>query len=161
MSTRYYENLSPAYLGHYCRRLSNVIVEQSSEILNEMGIVTPSASISAITYLHMNSPISVANLAEALGVSHQMATQRVNQLEKLGLIQRIHLEGDKRVKQVILTPLAKSEVKRLKPFTKKVDSIFLELEKELNCQLMSGLRKAELSLLDKPLSQRVKTRGKN
>lgn len=155
MTTQYFEQLSPAYLAHYCRRLSSLIIDQGTQILSEMGLVTPAASISAIVYIEANSPVSAATLAEALGVSHQMATQRVNELEKLKLIRRVHSKQDKRVKQIVLTPLANKEIKQLKPFTEKVEQAFRQLESDLECELMSIIRKAELALLAKPLCLRI------
>ena len=160
MSSHYYEKLSPGYLAHYCRRLSNLIIEQSSQILNELGVITPTASISSLIFLKSNNPVSVAALAEALGVSHQMATQRVNQLEKLGLVERIHSKGDKRVKQISLTQLAQREIKLLKPFVAQVDRVCAELNQEIDCELMPILRKAELALLERPLNQRINSRRK-
>ena len=112
MSEKYFEQLSQAYLAHFCRRLADLIIEQGSETLKDMGLKTPTTAVSSLLYLADNNEVSVADLAEALGVSHQMATQRVQGLEKLGLVSRIPSANDKRAKQVVLTQLAETEIKQ-------------------------------------------------
>jgi DNA-binding MarR family transcriptional regulator len=99
--------------------------------------------------------VTVANLAEALGVSHQMATQRINSLQKLGLVDRIDSEEDARAKVVVLTKLGKYEVLQLRPFSDEVTKAFNDLELELGAPLVELIRKAELSLLQTPLKQRI------
>lgn len=155
MSEKYFEQLSQAYLAHFCRRLADLIIEQGSETLKDMGLKTPTTAVSSLLYLADNNEVSVADLAEALGVSHQMATQRVQGLEKLGLVSRIPSANDKRAKQVVLTQLAETEIKQLIPLTKNYTKIFAELEAEIGCNLSQAIRKTELALISKSLKSRL------
>jgi DNA-binding MarR family transcriptional regulator len=84
-----------------------------------------------------------------------MATQRVNALEKLGLVERISQPEDRRSKKVVLTALGKSEVKQLEPFIKNMKVVFDELDTEVGVELMSVIRRTELSLLETPLRTRL------
>ncbi len=156
MTDKYFENLSSAYMAHFCRRLADLIIDQGGELLKEMKLVTPSTAMSSVFYLDKNSQSTVAALAGALGVSHQMATQRINSLIKLGLVERISSVQDKRSKVINLTKLGKSEVKKLTPFATKMTKAFEKLETELECNLTNIIRQAELALIDKPLKQRIK-----
>jgi len=155
MTDKYFEKLSSAYMAHFCRRLSDLIIEQGSELIKEMNLVTPSTALASVFYLDKNPQCTVAALADALGVSHQMATQRINSLAKLGLIERVSSSQDKRAKVIHLTKLGHSEVKLLVPFARQLTNVFEELEKELGCNLTKLIRQAELTLIDKPLKQRL------
>jgi DNA-binding MarR family transcriptional regulator len=152
---KYYEKLSNTYLSHFCRRLADLINEQGSEIIAEMKLDTPSTAISTVLFLDKIKTSTVANLAVELGVSHQMATQRINALEKLKLVTRQSSPLDKRAKFVMLTQKGQTEVTKLIPFTIKMNQAFNGLESELACELTQFIRKAEIALLKTPLKQRI------
>lgn len=154
MTEQYFQELGKTYMAHYCRRLADLIIAQASEILAERGLITPSAALSTIFYLDQNRNATVASLASALDVSHQMATQRINGLVTLGLVTRSSSNEDKRAKSVVLTPMGKKEAKQLYPFMTEMTQVFEDFEAELDCQLTSTIRKAESSLLQRSLKQR-------
>lgn len=156
MTDKYFEKLSSAYMAHFCRRLSDLLIEQGGELLKEMKLVTPTTAMSSIFYLHKNPQSTVAVLAEALGVSHQMATQRINSLTKLGLVERVTSGSDKRAKVINLTKRGKAEIKLLVPFSKQMTSVFEDIEEDLGCDLSRIIRQTELALIKKPLKQRLK-----
>lgn len=155
MNEKYFEGLSNAYLAHFCRRLADLIIEQGSEMLDEMGLKTPTTAISAVLFLADRQNVTVASMADELGISHQMGTQRVKQLEKLGLITRISSSSDKRSKQIVLTDLGQTEAALLLPFTKKFTQVFESINHEVGCDLSKAVRQAELSLLKTPLKKRL------
>jgi len=155
MTEQYFEELGSPYMAHFCRRLADLIIEQGSEILAERGLTTPSTALSTIFYLDQNQSTTVASLASALDVSHQMATQRINGLVKLGLVTRSSSDEDKRAKFVVLTPMGKNEAKQLYPFVTEMTQVFEDFEAELDCELTNIIRKAERSLLQKSLKQRL------
>ncbi len=153
---KYFEKLSNTYMSHFCRRLADLINEQGSEVLTDMNLDTPSTAISTVLFLDKNKLATVASLADELGVSHQMATQRINALEKLGLVTRQSSEQDKRAKFVTLTEKGQAEVKQLIPFTIKMNLAFDDLESEVGCQLTQLIRQTEMALLKTPLNKRIK-----
>jgi len=156
MTTKYFETLNSSFLAHFARRLADLIIEQGSELLRDLELTTPTTSISTLLFIANNANVTVATIAEELGVSHQMATQRINLLEKLLLIERQPLPNDKRAKQVTLTELGKAEVKILFPFTQQMKEIFEQLEAEVGCELTKVIRRTELSLLNKSIKERLK-----
>ena len=155
MKGKYFESLGNEYLAHFSRRLSDLIIEQASVILQEAQLVTPTTAISSILFLANEKDVTVAALADALGVSHQMATQRINALEKLKLLQRVEDQEDKRAKKIVLTELGKQEAAFLTPLTHQLKSAFDSLEAELDCSLTKVIRSAELALVAKPLKSRL------
>ena len=154
MTEQCFEELGRTYMAHFCRRLADLIIAQASEILAEKGLTTPSTALSTIFYLDQNQNTTVASLASALDVSHQMATQRINALVKLGLVTRSSSDEDKRAKFVVLTSMGKKEAKQLYPFMTEMTLVFGDLEAELDCELTTMIRKAESSLLQRSLKQR-------
>ena len=156
MNHTYFENLGNEYLAHFSRRLSDLIIEQATTILQEAEIITPATAISSILFLANEENATVATLADALDVSHQMATQRINALEKLALLKRIDNENDKRAKKIVLTALGNQEAAKLLPLTKQLKHAFNNLEKELACDLAKVIRSAEKALITQPLKDRAK-----
>ncbi|MCW8876578.1 MAG: MarR family transcriptional regulator [Kangiellaceae bacterium] len=156
MNDKYFEKLSSAFMAHFCRRLSDLIIEQGSELIAELNLVTPTTAVSSVFYLDKNPQATVAELANALGVSHQMATQRINQLTRLKLVERVSSTEDKRAKVINLTKLGKAEVKKLLPLTEQMTQAFDQLEEELGSELTKLIRRTELALIEKPLRERLK-----
>lgn len=154
--SKYLEKLDGSFLAHFSRRLSEIIIEQGSRIIESHGITTPTTAVSSIYFLMEEDKATVAGLAEALGVTHQMATQRVNTLEKLGLVFRKPNPEDKRAKSIHLTELGTKEGKKLQPITAKINIIFEQLNNQIECDLMTKIRQAELALIKAPLQKRIK-----
>ncbi|MCF6439297.1 MarR family transcriptional regulator [Pseudoalteromonas luteoviolacea] len=157
----YLESLDQAFLAHFCRRLSDLISEQGAAAIHSYGITTPSTAISSMYYIEKNNGATVAELAEALCVTHQMATQRTHTLVKLELICRKPNPEDKRAKTLHLTELGKKEVMQLKPLTSKMTEIFTELTQQIECDLLQKVREAEKALIDTPLMQRLEALDKS
>lgn len=151
----YIKSLENAFLAHFSRRLSDLIIEQCSNHLKNLGITTPATAVSSIYFLADNDNVTVADLAEALDVTHQMATQRSNQLEKMGLIYRKPKPGDMRAKTIHLSESGIEESRKLRPFTKSLSAVFDEINEQIECELMVKIRQAELALIEKPLFQRI------
>lgn len=154
--SKYLGNLEGAFLAHFSRRLSELIIEQGTRVIESHGITTPTTAVSSIYFLMGQYKATVADLAEALEVTHQMATQRVNVLEKLGLVYRKPNPEDKRAKTIHLTELGIEEGKKLLPITKKINIAFEQLNEQIECDLMAKIREAELALIKVSLKQRLK-----
>lgn len=152
----YIDKLDSGFLAHFSRRLAELIIEQASEITEAHGITAPITAISTIFFLTDTGSVTVAELAEALGVTHQMTTQRANTLEKLGLIYRKPNPQDKRAKTIHLTKLGMKEDKLLRSIMRDLNLIFDQLNEEVGCELMSKIRLAELALVEKSLVKRLK-----
>ncbi len=146
-------------MSHYARRLADLINEQATDVLKEYKSCIPASAISTLQYLSSHDNVTVALLANDLGVTHQMATQRINALEKLLLVKRISLPTDQRAKQIQLSKKGYKEIKALQPFMRKMTLLFTEFESELGHKLSQTIYQAELSLRQTPLKERIKVNG--
>ena len=145
-------------MSHYARRLADLINDQASDVLQELNLCTPASAISTLLFINLNSEVTVARIADAMGVTHQMATQRINALEKLSLVKRVALPSDQRAKQIELSNTGQSEIKAIQPFMATMKLLFEELETELGHELSQTIYQAELSLRQCPLKQRFMTK---
>ncbi len=152
----YFENLGSSYMSHFARRLADLINEQGAEVLAELHLITPATAISAMQFMDQSKDmaITVSDLAQALNVTHQMASQRVNKLIQLKLIERISNAHNKKSKQIILTTAGHDEIKALQPFMEKMQLVFNQLEAEIGVELTQIMYKTETSLRKKTLSDR-------
>ncbi|MGJ8662154.1 MAG: MarR family winged helix-turn-helix transcriptional regulator [Marinicella sp.] len=150
----YFENLGNTFMSHFARRLADLINEQGAEVLEQLELTTPVTSISTMQYIYQNSEITATDLAQALQVTHQMATQRINKLIQLKLLKRVANTENQKSKQIKLSPLGEIEINSLQPFINKMQLIFTQLEAETGIKLTQALFKAETSLRNKPLKDR-------
>lgn len=155
---KYFEQLGSSFMSHYARRLADLINEQAADILKELDLCIPASAVSAMQFINQNEGITVAHIADALGVTHQMATQRINSLEKLSLIKRIPLPSDQRAKQIKLSKKGLKEIETLQPFMEKMNSVFKGLESELGHHLSQIIYQAELLLRQCSLNERFKAK---
>lgn len=155
MAKKYFETLNSAFIAHFARRFADLLLEQSGAHLKSIDLSTPATSVSTLLFLSSAQQAKVTEVADALGVSHQMATQRLNNLEKVGLIERIVHPNDRRSRLINLTHKGQSEANTLKNFESRVSSAIDELEIEIGCDLTAALRRAELALIRKPFEERL------
>ena len=75
-----------SFLGRLSEALSQRIEEQTRPLFGEAGIIVPVRSCSLLTALRTAGEASAADLARALGQSHQLVVQKCPALLRLGLI---------------------------------------------------------------------------
>jgi hypothetical protein len=81
--------LSAAFVANQLERLVEVIVTQGNDMLEAAGIRFPSRAVSTVLFVGENEPTSTADIARALAQPHQLATQRVDLLIQLGILERM------------------------------------------------------------------------
>ena len=82
---------SAAFVANQLERLVDVIVTQGNDMLDAAGIEFPSRTVSTVLFVGENEPTSTADIARALGQPHQLATQRVDLLIQIGIIESAEL----------------------------------------------------------------------
>jgi DNA-binding MarR family transcriptional regulator len=127
--------LRDAFVANVLDRLVNQIVEQGDELLRGAGIVFPSRTASVVLLLGERSGLSVADVAKALSVPHQLATQRIGLLIDLDIACRIDDRLDARRKVLSLTPKGREQVLRLKSSLAQARRVFAALFTEIGCDL--------------------------
>lgn len=147
--------LHDAFLGNLLDRLVDVIVQQGDDLLKDANLSFPSRTVSTILLIGERQQISAADIAKELSQPHQLVTQRVDLLLKLGIIDRLTDPHDKRRKALVLTPKGISELTILKIRLQGADLAFKQLYKEIGCDLSGAAHQAMKALTKTTLSARV------
>lgn len=153
---RYFDSLNNAFLALFARRLSDLINVQGTALLAAQNLVTPSTSVSTVLFLAEGGAATITEISSALDFTHQMATQRINILKALGLVERIVQKQDRRSRKIILTTSGQKEAEILLAVCRDTDRALKALNLEIGCDLSAAIKQAEQCLRKKPLLARIK-----
>ncbi|MEM8814925.1 MAG: MarR family transcriptional regulator [Pseudomonadota bacterium] len=148
-------NTDNAFLAHFARRLSDLVIAQGTEMLRESGLLTPISAVSTVLYLKRVQAATVTDLSEAFGYTHQMAVQRIAGLEREGLVEKTFNNNDRRSRLVQLTAAGRKEALELADVVVRASAAFDALFDEMNCNVTAAIRGAEDRLREKPLIDRM------
>ena len=148
--------LGSAFIAYQLERLAELIVAQGNDMLDAAGITFPSRAVSTVLFIGERQPTSTADIARALGQPHQVATQRVDLLIRLGIVERIDDPDDGRRKLLRLTRQGTAQFEVLTARLTKAGQAFEALFDEIGCNLSAVTQRASDSLLDAPLLARMK-----
>jgi DNA-binding MarR family transcriptional regulator len=159
MQTRHFTEthaLNGAFVANRLSALVDLIALQGDSLLEDAGISIPSRAVSCVLLVGDQGQVSAADIAKALQQPHQLATQRVEALIKLGLLKRIDDPEDGRRKILALTAKGKDQYVRLNVRLAEVEQAFLGLFAEIDCDLLAVVERAIESLRDTPLLKRIR-----
>ena len=153
----YFENhpLHGAFVSHWLNTLTDLIADQGEEMLRDAGITVPSRAVSIVLIAGERGEISAADVAQVLGQPHQLVTQRVDLLVKLGMLERAIDPKDKRRKILRLTSVGTEQFSQLVKRMEQVSAVFTALFEEIECDLADMSRKAADALGRSSLLARV------
>lgn len=147
--------LKTAFLGNTLDRLVDLIVNQGNEYLSAAGVTFPARAVSTMLLISERDGITAADIAAALAQPHQLATQRVELLLKLGVIARQPDPDDGRRKVLILSEQGKSEVARMQQCLAAIENALTALQAEIKCNLQDGALRAIKALSNKSITDRT------
>ncbi len=144
-----------SFLGRLSEALSMRIEEQTRPLFDDAGITVPVRSCSLLTALGEAGEASAAELARALGQSHQLVVQKCPALLRLGLITQHADPADARRKIFRLTDAGRDQLRRIDAYSVRISGIYRTLFEEVG-DVHGAILKALQALADKPLSERAK-----
>jgi DNA-binding MarR family transcriptional regulator len=143
------------FLGRLSEALSQRIEEQTRPLFDEAGITVPVRSCSLLTALLEAGEASAADLARALGQSHQLVIQKCPALLRLGFITQHADPTDARRKIFRLTDAGRDQLARIDAYSVRISAVYRTLFEEVG-DVHGAILKALKALADKPLSERIK-----
>ena len=146
------------FLGRISEELSDLIALQSAELLAEAGVVIPPKSCSLMLAIERHHPASAKDLASALDRSHQLVSQKLPKLVKLGLLECIENPEDRRQKLYHLTAKGAEQLNQFHEVQKPLESVYRQLEDEVG-EVGKAISDALLALSAKSLSERIGETG--
>lgn len=90
-------------LGTRLKRLGERLQSQTQVLLEEAAISQPASYFPFLAALDRLGPLSVGELAEAIGITQPGVTRVLDKLEREGLVQSRQHSDDRRVRTVALT----------------------------------------------------------
>jgi len=104
-----------AALGARLRRLSERIDREATQVYAERGVVFEQRWMGALNLLNRHGPLSVNELATALGISHPSVSQTRSSLRAARLVVERADPDDGRRRTLHLTPKGKAQIETLQP----------------------------------------------
>ena len=90
-------------LGSRLKRVGERLQADTARFLQQGGVDLPQGVWPLLVTLHTDGPLTIGELASALGVSQPGITRSIRQLEASGIVEAVPAKGDQRRKPVAIT----------------------------------------------------------
>ena len=144
-----------SFLGRLSEALSQRIEEQTRPLFDDAGITVPVRSCSLLAALSAAGEASAAELARALGQSHQLVVQKCPALLRLGVITQHADPADARRKIFRLTSEGHMQLDRIEAYSVRITEVYHQLFDEVG-DVHAAIRAALDALAKKPLRERFR-----
>ena len=144
-----------SFLGRLSEALSQRIEEQTRPLFDDAGITVPVRSCSLLTALEAAGEATAAELARALGQSHQLVVQKCPALLRLGVITQHADPADARRKIFRLTAEGHRQQGLIEAYSARISEVYRELFDEVG-DVHGVIRAALDALAQKPLRERFR-----
>lgn len=148
--------LRGAFVANILDRLAALICEQGEDFLRDAGLSFPSRAVSTVLLLGERTRLTAADLAKALGQPHQLITQRVDLLIKLGIVSRVDDSRDARRRILALSAKGRRQFEELKIRLALAEAAFAAVFAEIGCDLPRVALSAIAALRQSPVRERVR-----
>lgn len=150
-------------LGTRLKRLGERLQAQTQVLLEEAGVALPASHFPILATLDRLGPLSVGEIAEAVGMSQPGVTRMLEKLQSDGLVRSTAASSDRRVRTIGLTAAGEKLVASSKRTVwPRVESAVADACRGRAESLLPALAALEESLLKTPLNMRAaeKTRAR-
>ncbi len=146
-------------LGTRLKRIGERLQGDATRIAQARGAVVQSWQYGFLGALDRLGPLTIGELAEAVGITQPGATRSIAQLVKLGLVSARRPRDDQRRRIISLTAKGRRQVE----FGKReiwpdVEAAVADLCEPLSGPLLDQLAAIEDGLSERPLDRRIKTK---
>lgn len=143
-------------LGTRLKRIGERLQSQTQRVLDAHELRIQAAQFPFLAAIDRLGPMTVGDVAEAIGVTQPAATRALGQLEDEGLVEIAQARDDQRRKSVTLT----KQGKRLVDIGKRdvwplIDAAVKEACRKLSGSLLEQLAGLEDGLVDDPIDRRA------
>src|SRR5579863_1640723 len=114
MVTDIVRELGHLALGSRLKRLGERLQAQTQAVLAEAGITLPASHFPVLVALDRLGPLSVGELAEAVGISQPGVSRMLENLQSDGFVASQRLKGDRRLRPIVLTKAGRQLIARAK-----------------------------------------------
>ncbi|MCB1486671.1 MAG: MarR family transcriptional regulator [Bauldia sp.] len=142
-------------LGSRMKRIGERLQADAQRIMDDMGVPLQVSQYPLLAALDHNGPLSIGDLADAVGITQPGATRSVSQLVGLGMVRARPVPGDQRRKVVALTRKGQEQIDFAKALVwPRVEAAVADLCGGLSGPLLDQLGAIEDGLAALPLDRR-------
>lgn len=143
-------------LGSRFRRIGERLQSEVQRVLDEMELPVQSSQFPALAAVDRLGPLTVGDLAEAIGITQPGATRIMTQLSESGLLDVRQSSEDQRRRLISLTDKGRQLVETSKhDLWPRIDAAVAEICADLTGPLLEQLTAIERNLEATPLHHRV------
>lgn len=144
-------------LGSRFRRIGERLQADTQQIIEQFGVNIPAGQYPFLAALGRSEPMTIGELAEAVGITQPGATRILSQLAELGLVETRASDEDQRRKFVSLTSEGRALVERSRQeIWPKIEAAVRDLCGDLSGPLLQQLDGIEDGLTATALQRRIK-----
>lgn len=144
-------------LGSRFRRIGERLQADTQQIIETFGLTIQAGQYPFLAAIDRSGPMTIGELAEAVGITQPGATRTLAQLVDLGLVEARASDQDQRRKRVSLTAAGRDLVERSKQEVwPRIEAAVRDLCDDLSGPLLDQLAGIEDGLAAAPLLRRAK-----
>jgi DNA-binding MarR family transcriptional regulator len=148
-------------VGTLLRHVLDLLEGDVAAVYRDQGLPEYRPRFSPVVrVLAAEGPLSIRDLAAAIGVTHSAASQTAAQMSRAGLVTHASDPGDHRRRLVALTPKARALLPRISEEWKATAAAMADLDAELSMPLGLLLKEAAEALHRRPLRERIAERSR-
>lgn len=146
-------------LGSRFKRVGERLQAETQVLLADAGIDFPAAQFPVLAAIDRLGPLTIGELAAALGVAQPGVTRMIGKIEGGGLVRSKAGADDRRIKIVALTPAGRRLVDRAKRAAwPQIEAAVADVCGGLSGPLLTQISGLEAALEARPLSMRTVAR---
>lgn len=143
-------------LGSRFRRIGERLQADTQQIIEELGVTLQAAQYPFLAAIDRAGPLTIGELAQAVGITQPGATRTVSQLLELGYVDMQASAEDQRRRLISLAPKGQALVDYSKRSVwPRIEQAVRELCGELSGPILEQLVAIEDGLAEAPLARRA------
>lgn len=142
-------------LGSRFRRIGERLQADTQQIIEELGVSIQAAQYPFLSAIDRAGPLTIGELAQAVGITQPGATRTVSQLLELGYVDMLAAPEDQRRRIISLTPKGQGLVDYSKQVVwPRIEEAVIQLCGDLSGSILEQLGSIEVGLAEAPLVRR-------
>lgn len=122
----YIAQLGLIALGSRLRAVSDRLYATADEVYRQSGLELQGRWLPLLRILHDRGPLTVGEIAEAIGQTHSAVSQLADRLTDQGRLEVVVDPADKRRRRLALTARARDELRAAKPLWRAIEDLFAQ-----------------------------------
>jgi ribosomal protein S18 acetylase RimI-like enzyme/DNA-binding MarR family transcriptional regulator len=135
----YIAQLGLVALGSRMRAVSDRLYATADEVYRHKGLELQGRWLPLLRVLHDRGPLTVGEIAEAVGQTHSAISQLADKLTDQGWLDVVADPADKRRRRLALTAPAETDLRAAKPLWRAIEDLYAQHCREQGIDLLHAL----------------------